>query len=120
VLSAYAFCNDEAAFARELLRKRSQLWLFRSNQRRFCGDFVVVDMSSPVVERRPAWVVDLKLGAPLRVGGGGAGIQLRNSDRALAEIADVHGAIAPPLAAERVTGDRREVLGYFGVTEARL
>ena len=120
VLSCFAFRADEAVFARELLRRRSQMWLFRSNQRRFCGDFVVVDMSSPVAERRRAWVLDLKMGAPLRVGGGGAGVQLQNAPLAVAEVAQSHGALGLPAQAERLTGDRRALLAYFGVHPPRL
>jgi hypothetical protein len=113
---AFAFKSDEGLFARQLLARRSQLWLFRSHQRRFCGDFVVVDMSSPVAARRRSWIVDLKLGAPLKLGGGGAGVQLKNADRAVAEIVRETGALEPPSRPERVTGSRREVLRLFGVS----
>ncbi len=115
VLAAYAFRNDEALFARELLTRATQMWLFRSNQRRFCGDFVVVDMSAPSAESRRAWVIDLKRGARLRLGGGGAGVQLVNAPTALAEIAHRTGVLAPSPRAERVVGDRRAVLRHLGV-----
>ncbi|MCK6592621.1 MAG: hypothetical protein L6Q76_34125, partial [Polyangiaceae bacterium] len=98
-LAVYAFelKNDERAFARELLGRKSNYWLFRSNQRRACGDFVVVDVSSPHPARRRAFVIDLKQGAPVRVGGGGAGVQLRNAESAVSELrsAGVLGVDAP-------------------------
>jgi hypothetical protein len=115
LLAAFAFVNDEALFAKELLVRAPQMWLFRTNQRRFSGDFVVVDMSSPVVDKRRSWVLDLKRGAPLRLGGGGAGIQLKNAPFALAEIAATTGVLEAPVRAERVVGDRRAVLRHLGV-----
>jgi hypothetical protein len=115
VLAAYAFRNDEGLFARELLTRATQMWLFRSNQRRFCGDFVVVDMSSPIAESRRAWVIDLKRGAPLKLGGGGAGVQLVNAPTVLAEIAHRTGVLSGSPRAEKVTGDRRAVLRHLGV-----
>jgi hypothetical protein len=42
------------------------VWVFRCDQRRFAGDFVVVDMSEPRPERRWVVVLDLKMGAPFR------------------------------------------------------
>jgi hypothetical protein len=110
--------NDERAFARELLRRKSNYWLFRSNQRHACGDFVVVDVSSPLPDRRRAFVVDLKQGAPVRVGGGGAGVQLRNAGRAIGELrsAGVLGIEAP---FELVTGDSRALLRFLGGDERK-
>lgn len=114
VVQAFELKNDELDFARALLAKKSQLHLFRSNQRAFCGDFVVVDVSSPSVARRSAVVLDLKQGAPLRVGGGGAGVQLRNAELAVREIARMTSLLGDEAAFEVVTGDAAEVLGYFG------
>ncbi len=111
--TAFRFCNDERAFAAGLLRQKPNLWLFRCNQRAFCGDFVVVDMSSPDPERRRVWVVDLKQGAPLRVGGGGAGVQLQNAERAVAEVAARTGAVPRGAAFEAVVGDALGVLAYL-------
>jgi hypothetical protein len=110
---AFAFKCDEEDFARELLRRRSHVWLFRSNQRAFCGDFVAVDMSSPSPARRRAFVLELKRGAPIRVGGGGAGVQLRNADRAvrgLAQEGGILGAEAPYVLA---TGDGERLLDFI-------
>lgn len=114
VFQSFAFKNDELHFARELLRRKSQLWLFRSNQRAFCGDFTVIDVSSPWPERRRAFVIDLKLGAPVRLGGGGAGVQLRNAERAVREIARTTGALGPDPTFDLLTGDSSKILAFFG------
>ena len=83
---AFAFKADEAGFARALLDRHPRLWLFRGNQRASCGDFLIVDMSSPRPAHRTAYVVELKLGAPARVGGGPVGVQLARAGEALAEL----------------------------------
>lgn len=110
----FAFKSDEHAFARALVARRTQIWVFRSNQQAFCGDFVLVDVSAPDPSRRRAWVVDLKRGADLRVGGGGAGVQLQRAPQAIAEVARA-GVLGHAPAWTAVTGDRRGLLGYFGV-----
>ena len=112
--SAFAFKNDEQAFAKELLSRKTELWLFRSNQRAFAGDFVVVDVSSPDLARRRAYVLDLKHGAPLRLGGGGAGVQLKNAGRVVREVALRTGVLGESTEPDLVTGDAQGVLRYFG------
>ncbi len=87
---------------------------FRSNQRAFSGDFVVVDVSSPAKGRRRAFVVDLKQGAPVRVGGGGAGVQLKNAANVVRDIARA-GALDEESPYELLTGDGSALLAYFGV-----
>jgi hypothetical protein len=89
------------------LAERTQLWLFRANQRAFAGDFIVVDVSSPSAERRPAVVVDLKRGGRLREGR--QGIQMRRADRALA-VLSAWGVVAPSCVPVYVFGDARRVL----------
>ena len=115
VVQTFALKNDELDFARALLGRKSQLRLFRSNQRAFCGDFVVVDVSSPSVARRSAVVLDLKQGAPLCVGGGGAGVQLQNAGLVVRDIATATCALVAEAPFEVVTGDAEEVLRFFGV-----
>jgi hypothetical protein len=105
---AFAFKNDEHAFARTLLARRTELWLFRANQRAFCGDFVAVDMSAAAGARRRALVLELKLGAPLRVGNGG--VQLRNAARAVRDLPLRHEAIGDPPAFTVLTGDGAALL----------
>jgi hypothetical protein len=115
VLSEFAFKNDEQRFARVLMEKKSNLWLFRSNQRAFCGDFIVVDVSSPDPARRRAFVVDLKRGARVKVGGGGAGVQLRGAASAVRELARATGALVEATArVALVTGDGELLLRFFG------
>jgi hypothetical protein len=116
LVRSFEFCNDEERFARELLRNKSQLWLYRCNQRKFCGDFVVINMSDPRPEHRQAWVLDLKFGADLCIGGGGAGIQLRNGHQALLEIAQNPSVLSDQILPTYVTGDRRMILQFFGVS----
>src|SRR5690349_3063427 len=60
--SLFAFKCDELAFARALLARRTNLWLYRTSQRAFAGDFIVVDVSSPPsrVDSRRAFVIELK------------------------------------------------------------
>lgn len=115
IVSSFAFKSDERRFARALLGAKSQLWLYRTNQRAFSGDFVVVDVSPPSLDRRRAFVLDLKLGAPLRLGGGGAGVQLRNAARVVRDIAREAGALGEDANYDIVTGDGDALLAFFGV-----
>lgn len=114
IVSAFELTEDERSFARELLRRRPAFWLFRTHQRRFAGDFVAIDMASASSARRRAWAIDLKLSAPLKVGGGGAGVSFAQVDRAVAEIAEETGALTPSSMIERVTGDGDAVLRHLG------
>ena len=54
LIAAYAMSEPEKAFARRVLRNKRNLWLFRCHQRRFCGDFAIVDMSAGVAAERRA------------------------------------------------------------------
>jgi hypothetical protein len=108
---AFAFKSDERSFARELLARRTELWLYRSNQRAFCGDFLAVDMSSPLPSRRRAFVIELKLAGALRVGSGG--VQMKNAPLAVRHLGSVLGplGVTPPF--ETVTGDAASVIEYL-------
>lgn len=110
VVAAFAFKADEERFARALLAHKTQLWLFRVNQRAFAGDFVVVDASSPTPARRRVLVVDLKLGAPVRLGGGGAGVQLRNAPDVVRALAREGGVIDEATPFELATGGAEALL----------
>ncbi|MGE0402069.1 MAG: hypothetical protein AB7T06_35535 [Kofleriaceae bacterium] len=61
--------SHERAFVKTLLAERSNLWLFRTNQRRSCGDFIAIDMSSSRRADRLAYVMELKMGERLVLGG---------------------------------------------------
>jgi hypothetical protein len=108
---AFAFKDDELLFARALLQVHSCLWLYRTNQRAFAGDFVIVNVSSPVVARRAAYAVDLKRGAPVRLHEG-TGVQLRNAPRVLLEIAKT-GVVDAARRPAILTGDARAVLRFL-------
>jgi len=92
-LRAFELHPREHLFAKKILLERTQLWLWRTHQGALAGDFALVDMSSPDTSRRPVWVVDLKLGARVRVGGGGAGNQLSRASAVVSSLAD-QGVIA--------------------------
>lgn len=106
LVSAFEFKDAELAFARAL-SERTNLWLYRVNQRAFAGDFVVVDVSSPDISKRPAVALDLKRGG--RVREDRAGIQMQRTDRAIAAIASA-GVVGPGCTPIHVTGDARSVL----------
>ncbi len=61
--------SHERAFVKTVLARRSNLWLFRTNQRRSCGDFIAIDMSSSRRGERRAYVMELKMGGRLVIGG---------------------------------------------------
>lgn len=110
LVSAFRFKNDERPFALRLLARKPNLWVFRTNQLSSCGDFVVVDMSSPDPSIRDVWVLDLKQGAPLRWGGGGAGDQLRNVGLALADLAERFQVVPNDVEASLLVGDSKLLL----------
>ena len=84
----FALSGPELALARLLLERRRNLWLYRTNQRHYCGDFIAIDMSAP--RDRRTYALEVKTGEPLRVGVGGR--QFTGLPGALAELADVIGA----------------------------
>jgi hypothetical protein len=108
---AFAMTEDELSFARALLAVQSQLWLFRTHQRGFAGDFVVIDLSSPDPASRPVFAVELKLGARVRVHQG-TPLQLRNATTVITHIAKT-GVIADSCEPEMLTGDSRAVLDHL-------
>jgi len=91
---AFELHPREYRFAKQILLSRTQIWLWRTNQKELAGDFALVDMSSPDPRRRPVWVVDLKLGAEVRFGGGGAGNQLTKAAAAVDALAAA-GVVRP-------------------------
>ena len=112
---AFAFSPAERAFARRLVERKTQLWVYRTNQHAFAGDFVVVDMSPGAPELRGPVVVELKAGEQVRRTPGPAAIQLERSDQAVAEIAGRDGVIVPGVEYGVLAGDPVEVLEALGV-----
>jgi hypothetical protein len=110
--SLFALHGDELAFARALLARRSDLWLYRTSQRAFAGDFVVVAMSSPCRASRAVFVAELKRGERLRVGAPSS-VQLRNAGLAVRELV-ASGIVGDGCAPRGVVGDALAVLSLFG------
>ncbi|MCB9598169.1 MAG: hypothetical protein H6719_35980 [Sandaracinaceae bacterium] len=113
LVQAFAFKNDERPFARRVLEVHSRIWLFRCNQHAFAGDFVAVDMSSRDPAARKAWGLDLKQGAPIKLGGGGAGTAFLRLSAAIREIATLHGVLTPDHPVVRATGDGQALARLF-------
>lgn len=124
LLEAFDVTRPEREFARTLLRDKTNLWLFRCNQRCYCGDFVVVDMSPPSPKDRVAQVIELKQGATLSIaarperpkGARGTGIQLANHRDAVAELAATSGIVSADCTVELISGSPDRVLERLGLT----
>ena len=108
LLPRFAFRCDERAFAEALLRERTHWWLFRTHQAAACGDFVVVDLSSPRPVGRRVVGLDLKLGGRLRT----ASHQLRHLPRAV-RLLEARVLVEAPRV-ERYTGDARLLESVLG------
>jgi hypothetical protein len=107
----FALSSDERRFARALLDRRPQLWLYRTDQQGRAGDFLAVDMSAPRPDRRRLWAIEVKLGAAVRFGGGGASNQLVGVARAAAALSDLGVVQAAPVL---VCGDGLQVAALIG------
>ncbi|CAM2008885.1 hypothetical protein [Acanthopleuribacter pedis] len=118
--SLFAFKSEEGSFARDLVLGKPNFWVFRCNQKAFCGDFLVIDMSPPKVADRPVWLLDLKEGCPVSDGAGSAGAQMIHADRALAAIYAEHGAVEPNQPFEKRVGSAAALLEFFGCPVATL
>ena len=96
----FALHPRELAFARDLLRVHTRFWLFRTHQQAACGDFVVVDMSSPDVARRTVYALELKASSVVSTRGG---LQLARVEHAIGELTE-----------EGVVGERAPVVVLRG------
>jgi hypothetical protein len=114
----FLFKNDEKQFVRELLFRKSNFWIFRCDQHGFCGDFAVVDMAGKVIKKRSVYVIDLKQGAPLKIGGGGAGIQFKNAADVVASLSSSFGVVAEGAPVTLLSGDKDAILSHWGVRKA--
>ena len=118
LLAAFALSQPERQFAKRLLERKRNVWLFRSNQRQFCGDFIAVDMSAGIARQQPVSVIELKLGAELRFGGGGAGNQLQRAGAAVTEIAVIEKVITSDVAVTLICGDGDAILEWISSPES--
>jgi hypothetical protein len=109
--SLFALKCDELEFARGLLARRSNLWLYRTSQRAFAGDFVIVDLSHPSPSSRTVVVTELKRGERVRVGAPSS-VQLRNATAAVSELA-ARGIVDAGADVFAITGDARAVLDHL-------
>lgn len=75
-LSLFSLRSQERRFCSQFLQSYSNWWLFRCNQKKSLGDFIIVDMSSPALHLRSVWVVELKFNERVHHK---KGFQLRNS-----------------------------------------
>ena len=107
----FALSSRERAFALELLRRKPNYRLYRCHQGAFCGDFALVDMSSPVPSRRRLLAIELKLGARLRLGT--TGIQLARFPAAAEELAVRDGVVSAGAWWTPVTGSKEAVLAWL-------
>ena len=103
--------SHERAWVKTVLARRSNLWLFRTNQRRSCGDFIAIDMSSSRRLDRRAYVMELKMGERLVIGG--ARLQCAQHRAAVDELVarEVLDGSSP---VELLYGDNDAVLMHLG------
>jgi hypothetical protein len=95
-----------------MLREHTNLWLFRCNQRSFCGDFAVVTMSARSPARRGCWAIELKQRSGLRLCRG-TPMQLANHRAAVAEIARLTGIITSETEVRVMVGDPDSVRAFY-------
>ncbi|MFN3200879.1 MAG: hypothetical protein ACE366_20940 [Bradymonadia bacterium] len=110
-LERFALSGPERVFTRRLLLERRNMWLYRCNQRDFCGDFIVVDMSGGALAHRRAIALELKQGAPLKLAAGG--VQMARVTEAVAEIAERDGVLDAQSMRQQVLGDPNAVLRWL-------
>lgn len=103
--------SHERAFVKTVLARRSNLWLFRTNQRRSCGDFIAIDMSSSRRADRRAYVMELKTGHRLVIGG--ARLQCAQYSVAVDELV-AREILADSSPVELLYGDGAAVLTHLG------
>jgi hypothetical protein len=109
--SLFAFKCDELTFARALLARRTNYWLYRTSQRAFAGDFAVVDLSVPRRKERRVLALELKRGEPLRVAACRS-VQLANAPSVVRALAD-EGVVDPDASVHALVGDAAAVLTHL-------
>lgn len=111
LLADFEMRTQEQAFAKTLLARKRNVWLFRCNQRCFCGDFVTVDMSAQSPAQRQVYVIELKMGEPLQVGVK-PGTQMARWRAAVAEIAERYQVVVEDCPVALIIGNGSEVLTF--------
>jgi hypothetical protein len=109
--SVFAFKCDELSFARALLERRPNLWLYRTSQRAFAGDFVAVDVSSPRRASRRLFALELKRGERLRAVRTTA-IQLQNTPIVIRALAAA-GVVDEGCRVDALQGDAGALLEHL-------
>ncbi len=103
--------SHERTFVKTMLARRSNLWLFRTNQRKSCGDFIAIDMSPSRRRDRRAYVMELKMGDPLVTGGNR--LQCAQHRVAVEELV-ARDVLAGGSPVELLYGDGAAVLTHLG------
>jgi hypothetical protein len=103
--------SHERGFVKTVLARRSNLWLFRTNQRMRCGDFIAIDMSTSRRADRRAYVMELKTGDRLVIGG--ARLQCAHYGAAVDELV-AREVLADSSPVELLYGDGAAVLTHLG------
>ena len=83
LIPIFTLRSQERYFCQKILQKHKNWWIYRCNQKRSMGDFILVDMSSPHHKMRKVWVVELKYGQPFQHK---KGFQLRHGDLAIEDL----------------------------------
>lgn len=82
-LPLFALRSQEIVFCRTILQQNTNWWLFRCNQKKAIGDFLMVNMSSSDISLRSVLVVELKYNQNPKPK---KGFQLRNSQLVIAQL----------------------------------
>lgn len=114
LLIRFELSGPEKSFAKAILRRKRNIWLYRCHQGAFAGDFALVDMSPSSPRYRKVFVVELKSGETLHFGEKGAGKQLANASLIVDDLREQ--GVADELG-ELIIGGESQVLDIFGARE---
>lgn len=106
---------SELSFLRAIVRVHTRFHVYRTHQKSACGDFVVIDMSSPRIDRRRVFAVELKSGGALSES---PSVQLARIDRALRELRR-RGVIGDEVEPRILRGSEECVLRAIATREAQ-
>ena len=106
---------SELSFLRAIVRVHTRFHVYRTHQKSACGDFVVIDMSSPRIDHRRVFAVELKSGGALSES---PSVQLARIDRALRELRR-RGVIGQEVEPRILRGSEECVLRAIAAREAQ-